>query len=67
MGGVPVETELSAVGVAVVSGLGLVGHFECYCLLFLLLEMVCTASLYWFGLDYLLLLVVIVLGGCCRF
>jgi hypothetical protein len=62
-----VEAGLSAVERAVVSVLGLVGHFVYYCLLFLLLEMVCTASLYWFGLDYLLLLVVTALGGCCRF
>ncbi len=67
LGGVPVEAGLFAVERAVVSVLGLVGHFVYYCLLFLLLEMVCTVSLYWFGLDYLLPLVVTVLGGCCRF
>jgi hypothetical protein len=67
MGGVPVEAGSSAVGMAVVAGPDEVGHSEYYYLLFLLLEMACTASLYWFGLDYLLLLVVTVLGGCCRF
>ena len=67
MGGVPVEVESFAVGRAVVPGLGLVGHFVYYCLLSLLLEMVCTAFLYWFGLDYWLPLVVTVLGGCCKF
>ena len=67
MGGVPVEAGPSAVGVAVVPVLGLVGHFVYCCLLFLLPLRVCTASLCWFGLGYLLLLVVTVLGGCCRF
>ena len=43
MGGVLVEAGSSAVEMAVVSVLGLVGHFVYYCLLFLLLEMVCTA------------------------
>ncbi len=43
----------SAVEMAVVSVLGLVGHFVYYCLLFLLLEMVCTAFLYWFWLETL--------------
>ncbi len=61
------EAGLFAVERAVVFVLGLVGHFVYYCLLFLLLEMVCTVSLYWFWLDYLLLLVVIVLGGCYKF
>ena len=61
------EAGSSAVDRAVVSVLGLVGHFVCYCLLLLLLEMVCTAFLYWFGLDYWLLQVVTVLGGCCKF
>ena len=67
MGGVPVESELFVVGLVVVSVLGLVGHFVYYYLLSLLLEMVCTAFLYWFGLNYWLLLVVTVLGGCCKF
>ena len=66
-GGVLVEAGPSAVGMAVVPVPGLVGHFVYCCLLFLLLEMACTASLYWFGLDYLLLLVVTVLGGCYMF
>ncbi len=35
---------LSAVELFVALLLGLVGHFVCCCLLFLLLEMVCTAS-----------------------
>ncbi len=61
------EAGSSAAEMAVVSVLGLVGHFVYYCLLFLLLEMVCTAFLYWFWLDYWLLLVVTVLGGCCKF
>ncbi len=67
MGGVPVEVGSFAVGRAVAPVLGLVGRFVYYCLLSPLLEKVCTAFLYWFGLDYLLLLVVIVLGGCCKF
>ncbi len=61
------EAGSSAVEMAVVSVLGLVGHFVYYCLLFLLLEMVCTAFLYWFWLEYWLLLVATVLGGCCKF
>ena len=61
------EAGSFAVGVAVVSDLGLVGHFEYYYLLFLLLEMVCTAFLYWFGLDYLQLLVVTVLVAAVGF
>ncbi len=61
------EAGSSAVGMAVVAGPDEVGHSEYYCLLFLLLKMVCTAFLYWFGLGYLLLLVVTVLGGCCKF
>ncbi len=67
MGGVLVEAGPFVVGLVVVPGPDEVGHFECYYLLFLLLAMACTAFLYWFGLDYLLLLVVTVLGGCCRF
>ncbi len=67
MGGVLAEAGPFVVGLVVVSDLDLVGHFVYYCLLFLLLVMACTAFLYWFGLDYLLLLVVTVLGGCCRF
>ena len=57
----------SVVEGAVVSVLDLVDHFVYYCLLFLLLELVCTAFLYWFGLDHWLLLVVTILGGCCKF
>ena len=67
MGEVPAQAGPPAVGMAVVSDLGLVGHFEYYYLLFLLPEMACTAFLHWFWLDYLLLLAVTVLGGCCRF
>ncbi len=37
------EAGLSVVEMAVVSGPGLVGHFEYYYLLFILPEMVCTA------------------------
>ncbi len=61
------EAGSSVVEILVVSILGLVGHFVCYCLLFHFPEMVCTVSLYWFWLGYLQLLVAIVLGGCCRF
>ncbi len=67
MGGGLVEAGSSAVGMAVVPVLDLVGHFVYCCLLFLLLLKVCTAFLCWFWLGYLLLLVVTVLGGCCRF
>ncbi len=67
MGGVLIEAGPSVVVLAVVPVPDLVGHSEYYYLLFLLLLKVCTASLYLFGLDYLLLLVVTVLGGCCRF
>ena len=67
MGGVLVEAGPFAVELVVVPGPDEVGHSEYYYLLSLLLEMACTASLYWFGLDYLLLLVVTVLGVCCRF
>ncbi len=67
MGGVLVEAGPFVVGLVVVPGLDEVGHFECYYLLFLLLVMACTAFLYWFGLDYLPLLVVTVLGGCYMF
>ena len=61
------EAGLFAAELFVVLPLGLVGHFVCCCLLFLLLEMVCTAFLCWFWLDHWLLLVVAVLGGCCKF
>ncbi len=67
MGGVPVEAGPSAAGMIVVFGLDEAGRFVYCCLLFLLLLKVCTASLYWFELGYLLLLVVTVQGGCCRF
>ncbi len=45
MGGVLVKAGPSVVGMAVVPVLGLVGHFVCCCLLFLLPLRVCTASL----------------------
>ncbi len=67
MGEVLVQAEPSAVGMVGVPVVGPVGHFVCCCLLFLLPLRVCTAFLCWFGLGYLLLLVVTVLGGCCRF
>ena len=44
MGGVPVEAGSVAVDRAVVSVVVEAGHSVYYCLLFLLLEMVCTAS-----------------------
>jgi hypothetical protein len=56
-GGVLIEAGLSAVGLVVALGLDEAGHFVCCWLLFLLLLKVCTASLYWFGLDYSLFLV----------
>ncbi len=67
MGGGLVEAGPFVVGLVVVPGPDEVGHSEYYYLLPLLLEMACTTSLYWFGLDYLLLLVVTVLGGCYMF
>ncbi len=67
MGGVHVEAAPSAVGLAVVFGLDEAGRFVYCCLSFLLLLKVCTASLCWFGLGYLLLLVVTVPGGYYRF
>ncbi len=67
MGGVPVEAGSSAVGMAVVPVLDLAGHFVYCCSLSLLPLKMCTVSLCWFGLGYLLLLVATVLGGCCRF
>ncbi len=67
MGGVPVEAGSSAVGMVVVAGPDEAGHSEYYYLLSVLLLKVCIAFLCWFGLGYLLLLVVIVLGGCYMF
>ena len=66
-GGVLTEAGPSAVGLVVALGLAEAGHSVYCCLLFLLLLKMCTASLCWFGLGYLLLPVVTVLGGCCRF
>ncbi len=67
MGGVLVDAVPSVVGLAVASGLEEVGHFGCCYSLFLLLLKVCIVSLYCFGLDYSLLLVVAVPGVCYRF
>ncbi len=67
MGGVLVEAGPSVVGLVAALGLDEAGHFVYCCLLSLLLLKVCTASLYWFGLDYSLFLVAAVPGGCYMF
>ena len=67
MGGVLVEAGSCAVGLVVALGLAEAGHFVYCCLLFFLLPEVCTASLYWFRLDYSLFLVAVVPGGCYMF
>jgi hypothetical protein len=67
MGGVLVESGPFAVELVVALGLAEAGHSVYCCLLFLLLLKMCTASLCWFGLDYLLFLVAAALDGCCMF